>query len=111
MVHIEGHTYGINPEPPFLPPTSNDWSLEQGRVMAIGISELFDIAAHGDMGRMFLSGVQVDCHGNLNVTAIGDPDSPRAKLPGGGRSCTPVCYVLHIIHLVCNKRAPIHKVR
>ena len=43
--------------------------------MAIGISDLFDMAARGDMGRMFLSGVQVDRHGNLNVTAIGDPDT------------------------------------
>ena len=70
MVHIEGATYGINPEPPFLPPTSNDWSLEQGSVMAIGISDLFDIAARGDMGRMFLSGVQIDRYGNLNVTPL-----------------------------------------
>ena len=34
MVHVEGATYGVNPEPPFLPPTSNDWVLERGRVMA-----------------------------------------------------------------------------
>src|SRR5438094_10420312 len=57
MVHVEGATYGINPEPPFLPPTSNDWSLEQGSVMAIGISDLFYIASSGDMGLSFLSGM------------------------------------------------------
>src|SRR5260370_25198696 len=70
MVHIEGATYGINSEPPFLPPTSNDWSLEQGSVMAIGISELFDIAARGDMGRMFLSAVHPDFPCNLPLTAL-----------------------------------------
>ena len=109
MVHVEGATYGINPEPPFLPPTSNDWSLEQGSVMAIGISDLFDIAARGDMGRMFLSGVQVDRHGNLNVTAIGDPDSPRVKLPGSGGGCNLSGDVQHITIWTTGHRAPTNK--
>src|SRR2546428_10267501 len=87
MVHIEGATYSVNPDPPFLPPTSNDWALGRGGVMALGISDLFDIAARGDMGRMFLSGVQVDRYGNLNVTAIGHSDPPRVKLPGSGGGC------------------------
>src|ERR1700692_242483 len=87
MVHIEGATYIINPDPRFLPPTSNAWVLQRGGVMSLGISDLFDIAARGDMGRMFLSGVQVDRHGNLNVMSIGDPASPRIKLPGSGGGC------------------------
>ncbi len=107
MVHIEGATYGVNPEPPFLPPTSNDWSLEQGSVMALGISDLFDIAARGDMGRMFLSGVQIDRYGNLNVTAIGDPDSLRIKLPGSGGGCNLSGDVQHITIWTTGHRAPI----
>src|SRR5437899_12896997 len=63
MVHIEGATYGVNPEPPFLPPTSNDWTLQRGSVMALGISDLFDIAPRGDLGRMFLSRVQIERYG------------------------------------------------
>ena len=109
MVHIEGATYGINPEPPFLPPTSNDWSLERGSVMALGISDLFDIAARGDMGRMFLSGVQVDCYGNLNVTAIGDPGAPRVKLPGSGGGCNLSGDVQHITIWTTGHRAPMNK--
>jgi glutaconate CoA-transferase subunit B len=108
MVHIEGATFGINPEPPFLPPTSNDWSLEQGSVMALGISDLFDIAARGDMGRMFLSGVQIDRYGNLNVTAIGDADSPRIKLPGSGGGCNLSGDVQHITIWTTGHRAPIN---
>jgi len=109
MVHIEGATYGINPEPPFLPPTSNDWSLERGSVMALGISDLFDIAARGDMGRMFLSGVQVDRYGNLNVTAIGDPGAPRVKLPGSGGGCNLSGDVQHITIWTTGHRAPMNK--
>lgn len=96
MIHIEGATYGVNPDPPFLPPTSNDWSLSRGSVMELGITDLFDIAARGEMGRMFLSGVQVDRYGNLNVTTIGDPVAPRVKLPGSGGGCNLSGDVQHV---------------
>jgi glutaconate CoA-transferase, subunit B len=109
MVHIEGATYGVNPDPPFLPPTSNDWSLSRGSVMAIGITDLFDIAARGDMGRMFLSGVQVDRYGNLNVTAIGSPDAPRVKLPGGGGGCNLSADVQHVTIWTTGHRASLNK--
>ena len=109
MVHVEGATYGVNPEPPFLPPTSNDWALERGRIMALGISDLFDIAARGDMGRMFLSGVQIDRYGNLNVTAIGTPDTPRVKLPGGGGGCNLSGDARHVTIWTAGHRAPLNK--
>ncbi|MDQ6642837.1 MAG: CoA transferase, partial [Chloroflexota bacterium] len=109
MIHVEGATYSINPEPPFLPPTSNDWVLERGSSIALGISDLFDIAARGDMGRMFLSGVQVDRYGNLNVTAIGSSDTPRVKLPGSGGGCNLSGDVQHITIWTSGHRAPKNK--
>ncbi len=109
MVHIEGATYGVNPEPPFLPPTSNDWSLSRGSVLAIGITDLFDIAARGDMGRMFLSGVQVDRYGNLNVTTIGSPDAPKVKLPGSGGGCNLSGDVQHVTIWTTGHRASLNK--
>jgi glutaconate CoA-transferase subunit B len=109
MIHVEGATYGVNPEPPFLPPTSNDWALERGRIMALGISDLFDIAARGDMGRMFLSGVQIDRYGNLNVTAIGTPDTPRVKLPGGGGGCNLSGDARHVTVWTAGHRAPLNR--
>ncbi|MBE3558077.1 MAG: CoA transferase [Ktedonobacteraceae bacterium] len=105
MIHVEGATYGINPHPPFLPPTSNDWALQYGSVMALGITDLFDIAARGDMGRMFLSGVQIDRYGNLNVTAIGSTDAPRVKLPGSGGGCNLSGDVQHITIWTAGHRA------
>lgn len=107
MVHVEGATYGVDPEPPFLPPTSNDWVLERGRVITLGIGDLFDMAARGDMARMFLSGVQIDAYGNLNVTAIGAPDRPRVKLPGGGGGCNLSGDVQHITIWTAGHRAMI----
>ncbi len=110
MVHIEGATYAVNPDPAFLPSTSNDWSLARGSVMAIGITDLFDIAARGDMGRMFLSGVQVDRYGNLNVTALGGPASPRVKLPGSGGGCNLSADVQHVTIWTTGHRAPLNRV-
>lgn len=109
MIHVEGATYGVNPEPPFLPPTSNDWVLEQGRVISLSIGDLFDIAARGDMGRMFLSGVQIDCYGNLNVTAIGDPHAPRVKFPGSGGGCNLSGDVQHVTIWTAGHRASVNK--
>ncbi len=40
--------------------------------------------AAGDVDRMFLSGGQIDAHGNTNVTAIGGMPNPKIKLGGGG---------------------------
>ncbi len=109
MIHIEGATYSVNPEPPFLPPTSNDWVLERGSVMSLGISDLFDIAARGDMGRMFLSGVQVDRYGNLNIMSIGSPAAPRVKLPGSGGGCNLSGDVQHVTIWTTGHRATVNK--
>ena len=109
MIHIEGATYSVNPEPPFLPPTSNDWVLERGSVMSLGISDLFDMAARGDMGRMFLSGVQIDRYGNLNVMSIGSPANPRIKLPGSGGGCNLSGDVQHVTIWTTGHRAAVNK--
>ena len=86
MVLVAGATYGVDPKPPFLAPTSNDWVMDRGASCSLGIEELFDLAAAGRMDRMFLSGLQIDRWGNCNVTALGYPDI-KLKLPGGGGGC------------------------
>jgi glutaconate CoA-transferase, subunit B len=90
MVLVAGATYGINPHPPFLTPTSNDWALDRGAECALDIGELFDLGASGRMGRMFLSGLQIDRWGNANVTMLGGKEL-TLKLPGGGGGCNLSC--------------------
>jgi glutaconate CoA-transferase subunit B len=87
MLLVEGATYAVNPDPPFVPPTSNDLALEQGAPYRMRFEEFFDAAARGDVDRMFLSGGQIDGYGNTNVTAIGPLDRPKVKLGGGGGGC------------------------
>ena len=87
MVLVEGSTYALDPEPAFIPATSNDWSLLRRASHILRFEELFDLAARGELDRMFLSGGQIDPYGNTNVTAIGGLPSPKVKLGGGGGGC------------------------
>lgn len=95
MALVAGATYGLNPRPPFLTPTSNDWVLDRGAECALDIEQLFDLGASGRIGRMFLSGVQIDAYGSANVTRLGS-DRLDIKLPGGGGGGNLSCDVEHI---------------
>lgn len=90
LVLIAGATYGVNPDPPFLTATTNDWTLDRGASSSLSIGELFDLAASGRLDRMFLSGLQIDRWGNCNVTGLGE-FLAGLKLPGGGGGCNLSC--------------------
>ena len=106
MVLVEGATYGINPQPRFLTPTTNDWALDRGAECALEIDELFDLAASGRMGRMFLSGIQIDRYGNANVTLLGDEEDIAVKLPGGGGGCNLSCDAQRVTLWTTGHRCP-----
>lgn len=95
IVLVAGATYGVNPAPPFLTPTTNDWAMCAGAECSLDIEELFDLAANGRMGRIFLSGLQIDRWGNLNVTRLG-AERMTLKLPGGGGGCNLSCDAQHV---------------
>ena len=84
---IEGATYAVNPSPPFIPTSSNDHSLKRGSAYSMRFEEAFDMSIRGDIDLMFLSGIQIDPHGNTNVTAVGGMPDPKVKLGGGGGGC------------------------
>ena len=47
-----------------------------------GARELFDCAGQGRIDVFFLSGGQIDGHGNVNLVAIGDYEHPKVRFPG-----------------------------
>jgi glutaconate CoA-transferase subunit B len=104
-VLVAGATYGVDPDPPFLAPTTNDWAMDRGAICALDIEELFDLAAAGRMSRMFLSGLQIDKWGNCNVTALGYPNV-GLKLPGGGGGANLSCDANHVTLWCPAHRAP-----
>jgi glutaconate CoA-transferase, subunit B len=105
LVVVAGATYALNPRPPFLPPTSNDWVLDRDAEASLDIEALFDLAASGRMGRMFLSGAQLDQYGNSNVTRLGG-ERLALKLPGGGGGCNLSCDADHITLWTAAHRSP-----
>jgi glutaconate CoA-transferase subunit B len=48
-----------------------------------GSKEFYDFAQRGGFDLFFLSGGQIDRHGNLNLIAVGDPRAPAIRFPGG----------------------------
>jgi glutaconate CoA-transferase subunit B len=53
-------------------------------VSALGICDTMETAQRGFIDFGFLGGAQIDPYGNLNSTAIGEHDHPKARLPGAG---------------------------
>src|ERR1700722_15897625 len=102
---VEGAMYAINPDPPFIPPTSNDASLRRGAVYSMRFEEFFDAAIRGDVDRMFLSGGQIDGSGNTNVTAIGPSGKPKVKLGGGGGGCNLSATIGHLTQWTTRHRS------
>jgi len=47
-----------------------------------GARELFDCAGQGRIDVFFLSGGQIDGHGNINLVEIGDHNKPKVRFPG-----------------------------
>jgi glutaconate CoA-transferase, subunit B len=75
----------IGAKPVELPLSIGDGELAETADAVVSVPELF---AYWLQGRRidvsFLGAAQIDRHGNLNTTVIGDYDSPSVRLPGGG---------------------------
>ena len=71
---------------------SADWPFEgewQG---------FFDLAQAGRLNVFYLSGAQIDGHGNINLMAVGDYRKPKVRLPGGAGSAI-LAYVVERVVL------------
>jgi glutaconate CoA-transferase subunit B len=55
-----------------------------GACWATGLWEVMSTLQRGEVDLGFIGGAEVDRHGNLNTSAIGDPLQPQIKLPGSG---------------------------
>lgn len=104
MLLVEGAMYAVNPTPDFIPRTGNDLALKKGAHYSMRFEEFFDAAVRGDVDRMFVSGVQIDGHGNTNVTAIGGMPNPKVKMGGGGGGCNLSATVGHLTIWTTNHR-------
>jgi glutaconate CoA-transferase, subunit B len=75
----------IGAKPAELPLSIGDGELAETADAVVPVPEMFAYWLQGgriDVG--FLGAAQIDRHGNLNSTVIGDYDRPKVRLPGGG---------------------------
>jgi glutaconate CoA-transferase subunit B len=75
----------IGAKPTELPLSIGDGELADTADAVVSVPEMFAYWLQGgriDVG--FLGAAQIDRHGNLNSTVIGDYDRPQVRLPGGG---------------------------
>jgi glutaconate CoA-transferase, subunit B len=82
----ESGVYGSRPER--LPLSIGDPCLVTGATAVMSMVELFQYFLQGglvDVG--FLGAAQLDRHGNINTTVIGDYRRPKVRLPGSGGAC------------------------
>ena len=79
-------TGGIDAQPQHLPISTVDPALLRGTRALVTLADLFDLSARGRLDVAFLSGVQIDGQGRINMSAIGDFAHPKVRLPGGAGS-------------------------
>ena len=77
---------GVSPSPATLPLSTVDPRLLDGSGAFVTLADIFDLSARGRLDTAFLSGVQIDRFGRINLSAIGDPRRPKVRLPGGAGS-------------------------
>lgn len=63
-----------------------DAGLLKGTPVIFTLADVFDLSARGDLDVAFLSGVQIDGRGAINMSAIGEHQAPTVRLPGGAGS-------------------------
>jgi len=82
----ESGVYGARPER--LPLSIGDPTLVSGAVSVVSMADLFGLyLQRGLVEIALLGGAQIDKHGNLNSTVIGDYTKPKTRLPGSGGAC------------------------
>src|SRR5437667_8025065 len=75
----------IGAKPTVLPLSIGDGELAETADAVVSVPEMFAYWLQGgriDVG--FLGAAQIDRHGNLNSTVIGDYATPKVPMPGGG---------------------------
>ncbi|MBI4194640.1 MAG: 3-oxoadipate--succinyl-CoA transferase subunit B [Betaproteobacteria bacterium] len=81
---FEGGVIGPVIEPGKLPPSTNEQRCTIHANMVLGSTDVLLLLQRGYVDVGFMGGAQIDQHGNLNSSFIGDPARPKTRLPGTG---------------------------
>jgi len=76
----------VNPNPSFPPRTTVHFQIAKEGRASMTLAEIFDMSARGELDVAFLSGVQIDKHGNFNLSHIVEGSRIKAQFTGGAGS-------------------------
>lgn len=85
LVHLSA-SGGMNPAPETMPESTEDQRLVTGASAYFTSPEAFDLAARGKLDVLFIGSPQIDRHGNMNGSVVGDWEEPKVRFGGGGGS-------------------------
>jgi glutaconate CoA-transferase subunit B len=77
-----GGAGALNPRLRHLPPSLNGDEGLADCEARVGLEELFDLELGGAFDIMFVSGMQMDQYGNVNLVCVGPHDKPAFRGPG-----------------------------
>ena len=75
---------GLGPQLPELPVSVGESRTFYHAVSASSMHDTMSLSQSGYIDFGFLGAAQMDMHGNINTTVIGDHDNPTSRLPGSG---------------------------
>ncbi len=88
-----------------LPASVGDSRCVYGASTCRGLFDIFaTVLQRGFIDVGFLGGAQVDRHGNLNSTIIGDYHHPRVRLPGSGGAGDIACLSKRTVVIMLHER-------
>ncbi len=88
----------VGAQPARVPVSIGDPALAAGALAIASMAEIFGPYLQGgriDVG--FLQGAQIDRHGNLNTTVIGEYARPMVRLPGSGGACEIAIHARRVV--------------
>src|SRR5437763_4717055 len=107
---FEGGVIGPVIEPGKLPPSTNEQRCTIRANMVLSSTDVLLLLQRGYVDVGFMGGAQIDQHGNLNSSFIGDPAHPKTRLPGTGGGNDIASLALMIVAMKHEKRRFVERV-
>jgi acyl CoA:acetate/3-ketoacid CoA transferase beta subunit len=103
---------GIGPLLPELPVSVGESRTYYKGIAASSMHDVMSLSQAGYVDFGFLGAAQIDIHGNINTTVIGNHDLPTVRLPGSGGANDAGSFSQRLIIIIANqsKRTFVDKV-
>jgi glutaconate CoA-transferase subunit B len=97
---------------PELPISVGESRTHYKGIAASSMHDVMSLSQAGYIDYGFLGAAQMDIHGNINTTVIGDHDLPKVRLPGSGGANDGGSFAQKVIIIIANqsKRTFVNKV-